>query len=243
MEIPANLFQTFLQIILIILLTMIVSKIITRILNKLNRFDESKTAIYLIKEIIVYIIYFIGMMYFLNLFGINLYGTLLSLGIVGIAVSLAAKDIISNLFSGIVLIIGRSIKVGDTIEINKTKGVIQMIHLRKTTIEDDDGVISSIPNSTLTNNLFKIYKAPEKYRVNIMAGLPLNVDLNEFNSYIIEKINELEGVLDNPEPRISAKGITFEQTNIKISFWIKDYNNKDYYKIIITNEIRKFTNR
>ena len=222
---------------------MIVSKIITRILNKLNRFDESKTAIYLIKEIIVYIIYFVGMMYFLKLFGINLYGTLLSLGIVGIAVSLAAKDIISNLFSGIVLIIGRSIKVGDTIEINKTKGVIQMIHLRKTTIKDDDGVISSIPNSTLTNNLFKIYKAPEKYRVNIMAGLPLNVDLNEFNSYIIEKINELEGVLDNPEPRISAKGITFEQTNIKISFWIKDYNNKDYYKIIITNEIRKFTNR
>ena len=222
---------------------MIVSKIITRILNKLNRFDESKTAIYLIKEIIVYIIYFIGMMYFLKLFGINLYGTLLSLGIVGIAVSLAAKDIISNLFSGIVLIIGRSIKVGDTIEINKTKGVIQMIHLRKTTIKDDDGVISSIPNSTLTNNLFKIYKAPEKYRVNIMAGLPLNVDLNEFNSYIIEKINELEGVLDNPEPRIFAKEITFEQTNLKISFWIKDYNNKDYYKLIITNEIRKFTNR
>ena len=243
MEIPANLFQTFLQIILIILLTMIVSKIITRILNKLNRFDESKTAIYLIKEIIVYIIYFVGMMYFLKLFGINLYGTLLSLGIVGIAVSLAAKDIISNLFSGIVLIIGRSIKVGDTIEINKTKGVIQMIHLRKTTIKDDDGVISSIPNSTLTNNLFKIYKSPEKYRVDIIAGLPLNVDLNEFNLYIIEKINELEGVLDNPEPRISAKGITFEQTNIKISFWIKDYNNKDYYKIIITNEIRKFTNR
>ena len=241
MEIPADLFQTFLQIILIILLTMIVSKIITRILNKLNRFDESKTAIYLIKEIIVYIIYFIGMMYFLKLFGINLYGTLLSLGIVGIAVSLAAKDIISNLFSGIVLIIGRSIKVGDTIEINKTKGVIQMIHLRKTTIKDDDGVISSIPNSTLTNNLFKIYKAPEKYRVNIMAGLPLNVDLNEFNSYIIEKINELEGVLDNPEPRIFAKEITFEQTNLKISFWIKDYNNKDYYKLIITNEIRKFT--
>ena len=220
---------------------MIVSKIITRILNKLNRFDESKTAIYLIKEIIVYIIYFIGMMYFLKLFGINLYGTLLSLGIVGIAVSLAAKDIISNLFSGIVLIIGRSIKVGDTIEINKTKGVIQMIHLRKTTIKDDDGVISSIPNSTLTNNLFKIYKAPEKYRVNIMAGLPLNVDLNEFNSYIIEKINELDGVLDNPEPRIFAKEITFEQTNLKISFWIKDYNNKDYYKLIITNEIRKFT--
>ena len=96
----------------------------------------------------------------LNLFGVNLYGTLLSLGIVGIAVSLAAKDIISNLFSGIILIIGKSIKTGDTIEINKTKGVVQYIHLRTTTIKDDDGIISTIPNSTLTNNLYKLYKNP-----------------------------------------------------------------------------------
>ena len=177
----------------------------------------------------------------LSLFGINLYGTLLSLGIVGIAVSLAAKDIISNLFSGVILIIGKSIKVGDTIEINKTKGVVELIQLRTTTIRDDDGVISTIPNSTLTNNLFKLYKAPEKYRVNVHAGLALNIDLDEFESYIIEKINHLDGVLDSPQPRIYAKDITFEQTNIKISFWIKDINKKDDYKLIITNEVRKFT--
>ena len=185
---------------------------------------------------------FIALMDILNLFGVNLYGTLLSLGIVGIAVSLAAKDIISNLFSGIILIIGKSIKTGDTIEINKTKGVVQYIHLRTTTIKDDDGIISTIPNSTLTNNLYKLYKNPEKYRININAGLALNVDLDEFNLYIIEKINELDGVLDNPKPKIYARDITFEQINIKISFWIKDLNKKDDYKLIITNEIRKFTN-
>ena len=241
MDIPTDIFQTFVRIIVIIVLTTIISKIITKILNKMNRFKDDMTGIYLIRDIIVYIIYFIALMDILRLFGINLYGTLLSLGIVGIAVSLAAKDIISNLFSGIILIIGKSIKVGDTIEINKTKGVVEQIHLRTTTIKDDDGIISNIPNSTLTNNLFKLYKAPEKYRINIFAGLPLNIDLDEFSSYIIEKINKLDGVLDEPKPRIYAKDITFEQTNIKISFWIKDYNNKDDYKLIITNDVRKFT--
>ena len=241
MNIPTDIVQTFIRIIVIIVLTTIISKIITKILNKMNRFKDDMTGIYLIRDIIVYIIYFIALMDILRLFGINLYGTLLSLGIVGIAVSLAAKDIISNLFSGIILIIGKSIKVGDTIEINKTKGVVEQIHLRTTTIKDDDGIISSIPNSTLTNNLFKLYKAPEKYRINIFAGLPLNIDLDEFSSYIIEKINKLDGVLDEPKPRIYAKDITFEQTNIKISFWIKDYNNKDDYKLIITNDVRKFT--
>ena len=241
MNIPTDIVQTFIRIIVIIVLTTIISKIITKILNKMNRFKDDMTGIYLIRDIIVYIIYFIALMDILRLFGINLYGTLLSLGIVGIAVSLAAKDIISNLFSGIILIIGKSIKVGDTIEINKTKGVVEQIHLRTTTIKDDDGIISNIPNSTLTNNLFKLYKAPEKYSINIFAGLPLNIDLDEFSSYIIEKINKLDGVLDEPKPRIYAKDITFEQTNIKISFWIKDYNNKDDYKLIITNDVRKFT--
>lgn len=90
-------------------------------MNKMKRFKKDMTAIYLIRDIINYIIYFIALMVILQFFGINLTGTLLSLGIIGIAVSFAAKDIISNLFSGIILIIGKSIKVGDTIEINNKK--------------------------------------------------------------------------------------------------------------------------
>ncbi len=241
MEIPQNLIQTVVTILAIIIITQLVSRIITRLLESVHRFKEDMTGVYLIRDIIIVIIYFMSLMYVLNLFGINLYGTLLSLGIVGIAVSLAAKDLISNLLSGITLIMGRSIKVGDTIEMNKQKGVITRINLRTTTITDDSGVRSIIPNSTLTNNLFILYKTPEKYRIDILAGLPLNIDLDEFNTYILEKIHELDGVLDTPKSRIYARNITFEQTNVKISFWIKDINKKDDYKIIITNEIRKFT--
>lgn len=220
MDIPTDPIWAICKIIIIIIVTTIISRVITNILNNMERFKDDMTGIYLIRDIIVYIIYFIALMDILQLFGINLYGTLLSLGIVGIAVSLAAKDLISNLFSGIILIIGKSIKVGDTIELNKTKGVIEKIHLRTTSIKDDDGIVSTIPNSILTNNLFKLYKAPEKYRVDIIAGLPLNIDLDEFTPYIIEKIEKLDGVLDKPKPRIFAKEITFEQTIIKVSFWI-----------------------
>ena len=240
MSLPTDPFEIFILIIVIIFATTIISRLITRILDKFKRFKDDMTSINLIRDIIVYIIYFIALLIILQLFGINLYGTLLSLGIVGIAVSLAAKDLISNLFSGIILIIGKSIRVGDTIELNKTKGVVESIRLRTTTIKDDDGIVSAIPNSTLTNNLYKLYKTPEKYRIDILAGLALDIDLNEFNEYIIQKINEMDGVLDNPKPRIFSKGITFEETNIKISFWIKDFNNKDDYKLKITNEIRKF---
>lgn len=66
----------------------------------------------------------------LQIFDINLAGTLLSLGIVGIAVSFAAKDLISNFFSrnqNLVNNMGRDVKVGDTLEIKEMKGTVETI--------------------------------------------------------------------------------------------------------------------
>ena len=181
-------------------------------------------------------------MIILQFYGINHGGTLLSLGIIGIAVSFAAKDIISNLFSGIILIIGKSIKVGDTIEINNQKGIVEIVSLRSTRIVNDLGVKINVPNSTLTNNTYLQYKPPEKYRIDIIAGLALNIDVEKFSDYIIEKISSYDGVASDPKPAVFAKEITFEESKVKVSFWIKDYNTKDEYKLIITNEIRKYVN-
>lgn len=233
--------MTFVHILIIIIAASIITRLIAYLMNRMDRFKKDMTAIYLIRDIINYIIYFIALMVILQFFGINLTGTLLSLGIVGIAVSFAAKDIISNLFSGIILIIGKSIKVGDTIEINNKKGIVERISLRSTTIVDDAGVRDIIPNSTLTNYPYLQFKSPERFRVDIVAGLALNLDIEEFKEYITKKISEYDGILDNPKPDVYAKEISFEESKVKVSFWVKEFNSKDKYKLIITNDIRKFT--
>lgn len=243
MNIPANINEPamiFIYILIIIIITSIITRIVAYSMNKVQRFKKDMTAIYLIRDIINYIIYFIALMIILQLFGIDLATTLLSLGIIGIAVSLAAKDIISNLFSGIILIIGRSIKVGDTIEINGKKGVVERITLRSTIAVDDNGIKINVPNSTLTNNTYLQFKKPEKYRVDILTGVPLNIDAENFKEYIVRKIGEYDGIAENPKPNVYSRGITFEETQLKVSFWVKDFNSKDDYKIIITNEIRKY---
>ena len=230
-------------ILIIIIVASMLTRIIAFLMNKMNRFEKDMTIIYLIRDIINYIIYFIALMVILQFFGINLAGTLLSLGIVGIAVSFAAKDIISNLFSGIILILGKSIKVGDTLEIKGKKGVVERITLRSTIIVDDVGVKDHIPNSTLTNDAYLQYKTPEKYRVDINAGLALDVDVEEFKSYITKKILEYDEILKKPEPEVYAKEISFKQSKVKVSFWVKDFNSKDKYKLIVTNEIRKYVEK
>lgn len=230
---------TLISILIVIVITSIITRLIAYSMNKMERFKKNMTAIYLIRDIINYFIYFIALMIILQFFGINLAGTLLSLGIVGIAVSFAAKDIISNLFSGIILIIGKSIKVGDTIEVNTKKGTVERISLRSTIIVDDNGVKINVPNSTLTNNSYLLYKTPEKYRVDIIAGLPLDVDIEDFKKELLERISKYDKIAKSPKPDVYAKEITFEESRLKVSFWVKDLKDKDEYKIIITNEIRK----
>lgn len=221
-------------------------------MKKRERAGRDMTASYLIKDIITYTIYFIALMFILQFFGINLAGTLLSLGIVGIAVSFAAKDIISNLFSGIILILGKSIKVGDSIEIDGKKGTVERISLRSTVIVDDLGIKINVPNSTLTNNPYLEFKSDELRRVDINAGLPLNIDVEEFRDYIIKKIVTYDEIADTPMPNVFARETSFKQTKVKVSFWIKEFNtkdrrkliivNKDKYKLIIANDIRKYIN-
>lgn len=243
MNIPTNIndpAMTFIYILIIIIIASIITRIVAYSMNKMQRFKKDMTAIYLIRDIINYLIYFIALMIILQLFGIDLATTLLSLGIIGIAVSLAAKDIISNLFSGIILIVGRSIKVGDTIEINGKKGVVERITLRSTIAVDDNGIKINVPNSTLTNNTYLQFKKPEKYRVDILVGVRPDINVETFKEYIVKKIGEYDGISENPKPNVYSKGMTFEETQLKVSFWVKDFNTKDDYKLIITNEIRKY---
>ena len=226
--------------IVIVIITYIAVQVVAYSLNKIDKYKDDMTAIYLIRDIITAVIYFVAIMIILQLFGINLAGTLLSVGIVGIAVSFAAKDIISNLFSGILLILGRSVRVGETIEINGEKGYVEKISLRSTVIVDDYGVRNNVPNSTLTNNEYLQFKETEMYRVDILAGMPLNVDMVNFREYLIERMESYPEISDKPKPDVYGREISFKQSKVKVSFWVKDFNDKDKYKIIIINEIRKY---
>ena len=237
-------------IIIIIISTTVITKIFSRLMKKRETYDRDMTAAILIKDIITYSIYFVALMYILQFFGVNLAGTLLSLGIVGIAVSFAAKDIISNLFSGIILILGKSIKVGDTIEIDGKKGTVESIAFRSTVIVDNLGVRDHIPNSTITNNPYYEFKPDELRRVDVCIGLPLYVDVVDFEEYITKKIVTYDAIDNTHRPLVFANKTDFWEVEVKVSFWVKDVdsenrwqliiNARDKYKLIIVNDIRKY---
>jgi small conductance mechanosensitive channel len=87
---------------------------------------------------------------FLDAVGLNLAPLLTSAGIAGVAIGLAAQNIVRDVFNGILILVEDQFNVGDTVRLAGLSGVVEAMTLRKTTVRDADGTLYIIPNSQIT---------------------------------------------------------------------------------------------
>jgi small conductance mechanosensitive channel len=209
-------------------------KIIVKALSKYDDEDATeKTLIKRIISIIHYMTVILIIISILSILGIDLQSLILSLGLASVAVSLAAKDTLSNIISGVIIILEKKFKVGDLIEIEGQMGRVIKIGIKSVELEYKTKYIS-IPNVVFSTKSLVNYT---KYGV-----YPETFQINLRNDYDFEeKIHELENILDNnelilkkPTYLILPKNITPYGVDVTIKFFIKDpiKNNKIKAKLI-----------
>lgn len=145
------------QAISIFLLFFIVSLVLDKLLKKVeSKFDSSASELFrLFSNSQKAVLIFIGTFLALSKLGFAIGTLVASLGLTGFALGFALKDAISNLVAGIMLALYKPIKLGDTVEITGSKGVVVDLNLRYITIKAD-GMTHLIPNSLLLNNKLSI---------------------------------------------------------------------------------------
>lgn len=87
---------------------------------------------------------------FLAALGVNLAPLLASAGVAGIAIGLAAQNIVKDMLNGVLILIEDQFNVGDTVRLAGLTGTVEAMTLRKTTVRDGDGTLYVIPNSQIT---------------------------------------------------------------------------------------------
>jgi MscS family membrane protein len=95
--------------------------------------------------------YLVAVLLVLQNLGYNVAGLLAGLGIGGLAVALAAKETLANLFGSLALLMDRTFQVGDTIKQGDVEGEVVNIGLRSTRVRTKEGYVVSIPNQLITN--------------------------------------------------------------------------------------------
>jgi len=115
-----------------------------------GRLGQVKTLAGVIRTTGLAMIGLIAGMQFLDAVGINFGPLLASAGIAGVAIGLAAQNIVKDMLNGILILIEDQFNVGDTVRIAGLAGVVEAMTLRKTTVRDADGTLYVIPNSQIT---------------------------------------------------------------------------------------------
>jgi small conductance mechanosensitive channel len=114
------------------------------------RASQVKTVAGVIHATGIAVIGVIAGLQFLDTLGINLAPLLASAGIAGVAIGLAAQNIVKDMLNGILILIEDQFNVGDRVRVAGLSGTVEAMTLRKTTVRDDDGTVYIVPNSQIT---------------------------------------------------------------------------------------------
>ena len=115
-----------------------------------GRLAEVKTMAGVIRATGLAIIGLIATLQALDSLGFNLAPLLASAGVAGIAIGLAAQNIVKDMFNGILFLVEGQFSVGDTVRLAGLTGTVEAMTLRKTTVRDADGTLYVVPNSQIT---------------------------------------------------------------------------------------------
>ncbi len=163
-----------------------------------------------------------GVLTILQSMGVSITPILATLGIGGLAVALAFQDTLSNLFSGLYLIISGQVRTGDYVRLGSgEEGYVSDITWRNTAIRELSNNIIIIPNKKLSSAIFKNYHLPVKeITISISVGVSYDSNLEEVERVTIDVAKEVmqnvPGSIPDFEPFVYYQG--FE--DFKINFLV-----------------------
>ncbi len=141
------------------------------------------------------------------------------LGISGVAIGFAFRDILQNFLAGILLLLAQPFKLGDEISVSNYEGVVQEIQTRATLIKTYDGYLVVIPNATIYTQSVKIFNAYDVRRTAIDIGIGYGDDIDEARRLIVEALSEVEGVLSDPPPSVVATTFADSSVTLRARWW------------------------
>lgn len=170
-------------------LSSVSSLVLTRV-NKRFNMEIDQILIPFLSKVIRVIIVLISFSIIIQEFGYNISGLVAGLGIGGLAVSLAAKDALANLFGGVVIITEKPFSIGDWIKTPSVEGIVEDISFRSTKIRTFPQALVVVPNATLASenitNWSKMGKRQITFDLELMHDTP-----GEKVKLVVDRIEEM----------------------------------------------------
>jgi len=213
-----TLFQ-LLKAALIILIAVLIAKGLAIHLRRSLKDKVEKHQLEDIVKVVWYGIIGIAVFTVLPILGVNPAGLLAAGGILGIAIGFASRSVVSNLISGLFLMIERPIKIGEAVNIGGTAGVVMDICIFSTTLRAFDGLYVRIPNEKVFTDKLTNYVANVARRFEYAVGIRYCDDADKAIGIINNLIEEHPLTLKNPAAQVFVDNLGDNSVDIIVRIW------------------------
>ncbi len=212
---------TILGALLTVSITLLLAGSIKRItLAASDRWEIDYNSKTLVSRVAYSSIWVFGTIVALGVLGLDFATLVGTLGLTSVAIGFSLRDILSNYFSGIILLVSRPFQVGDQIIIQDYEGTVTYIQLRATTLITYDGRMISIPNlqvftATIINNT-----AAELRRSSLTIEIDYAADIARVKEVIHQAAVKVESVVADPPLDILVRELAVNSVKIEVRFWV-----------------------
>ncbi len=221
---------TVLVVILVIIGVFIFARLSTKLaksgLKRATKLDVSQRL--LAEKLVTVFLWAIALLIGIDILGIDLTALAVFSGAFGLAIGFGLQKTFGNLIAGIILLMDRSIKPGDVINIadqagNETFGQIRRIGIRAVSITTRDEREYLIPNENLMINQVENWSySSRKVRMQVPVGVSYGADMKLAQKLMLEAANDCKRVLDSPAPSVWMSEYGDSSVNFVIHCWITD---------------------
>ena len=164
-------------------------------LQSITGLQVSDRLLPFIRTVVKVFIIVMGFLIVLDTFGYDVTGLIASLGIVGLAFSLAAQDTAANVFGFTAIVSDNPFEVGDFIISGDTSGIVEHVGVRSTRVRKLDQSLVSVPNSKLTDSAVTNWSRLSKRRLDFIIGLTYSTTAEQMR----EVVNAIRDMLREQE--------------------------------------------
>ncbi|MDN3673613.1 mechanosensitive ion channel [Flavobacterium branchiarum] len=234
-------FRLLVAIVIILIITIVISTIVDKLFMRfihrrlgINDFDS--TGYKFLKHLVITLIYILGIAFALIQipeFKVIGHSLLAGAGVISVIAGLASQQALSNIMSGIFLVVFKPFRINDKITINNFSGVVEDINLRQVVLKDMENNRIIIPNSVISNQIILNTNMNDSKCCKIIEiGIGYNSDIDKALEIMKEEVAKHPLFIDtrtatnkkNNTPLVIARVVALKDSsvNLKVWAWAKD---------------------
>lgn len=228
-ETPANIVSKILPILVVIIVCLTVIKILMRFVKRaIGKSKLEKGLHTFVEKTVSIVLYFIAILIVADMMSIPITSLLAAFSVVGLAASLAVQDTLSNLASGVTVLVTHPFKTGDWVDVSNVSGTVKEVNFTHTVLTTVDNKVIRVPNKDVVGATIVNYSESKNRRVCISFDVSYKNETKKVLEVMKTVIDATPNILRDME--IFTRVTAYKDSSIEYTLrvWAK---NEDYWNV------------